>query len=255
MNRKLFWTLSPNGNQVLRDLEKENETFTPEDFQLGKFDSNNFQWFEMFQHYSFDANGCDYERKGCVIKEGDVVLDLGANIGIFAHRAELRGASKVICFEPIGPTFECLIKNKGPKTIVYKNAVGSENKFINFKIPSDFTHIGGASSLDSNIGDRSIIHNETAYMININEIFKNIGYKIDFLKIDIEGGEVDVLTSITDENLSSLRCVSIEMHNTYESFTIFHRELNNRFHDLGFKHFTLYHGDDGVLSTLTAWKE
>jgi hypothetical protein len=29
--------------------------------------------------------------------------------------------------------------------------------------------------------------------------------KIDFMKIDIEGGEVDVLTSITDKNLSKLK--------------------------------------------------
>jgi hypothetical protein len=88
MENKLFWTLRPDGTEVLRDLEKENENFTRDAYNQGKFDANNYQWFEMFHHYNFDDIGCDYERYGCYIKEGDIVLDLGSNIGIFAHRAE-----------------------------------------------------------------------------------------------------------------------------------------------------------------------
>ena len=105
MENKKFWTLRPDGSEVLRDLNEENKNFTREGYLNGEFDANNYQWYEMFHHYSFDDNGCDYERHGCYIKEGDVVLDLGANIGVFAHRAETRGASKVICFEPVTPTF------------------------------------------------------------------------------------------------------------------------------------------------------
>ena len=38
MENKLFYTLTPEGDEVLRDLKKENETFTVEDYNLGKFD-------------------------------------------------------------------------------------------------------------------------------------------------------------------------------------------------------------------------
>ena len=48
------------------------------------------------------------------------------------------------------------------------------------------------------LNSRNIIHSERAIIIGINEIFKGMDLKIDFMKIDIEGGEVDVLTSITD---------------------------------------------------------
>ena len=146
MENKLFYTLGPEGKEVLRDLKHESLNFNREKFLDGEFDAYNYQWHEMFNHYIYDDNGCDYERQGCFIKEGDVVLDLGANIGIFAHRAETRGASKVICFEPITPNFNCLIKNKGSKTIVHKNAVGNSNKFAEFKIHTDFTHSGGGTS-------------------------------------------------------------------------------------------------------------
>ena len=256
MENKLFWTLQPDGTEVLRDLKKENENFSVEKYLNGEFDANNFQWYEMFHHFVYDDNGCDYERYGCYIKEGDVVLDLGGNIGIFAHRAESRGASQVISFEPVTPTFGCLIKNRGPKTLVYKNAVGGKNGFTTFRIHTDFTHIGGGTSEDQDLllNQRPIIHSERVIIIGINEIFKNIGSKIDFMKVDIEGGEVEVLSSITDENLGSLRCLSAEFHKSYEEFDEFQTQFVQRMNGLGFRSFTLYHGD-GKLRTLNFWKE
>ena len=162
MENKMFVTLAPDGSEVLRNLAAENETFSKEKYIKGEFDGNNFQWYEMFNHFVYDDIGCDYERYGCFIREGDVVLDLGANIGIFAHRAETRGASKVICFEPVTPTFNCLIKNRGQKTLVYKNAVGRKNGFTTFRIHTDFTHIGGGTSesQDLMLNNREIIYSE-----------------------------------------------------------------------------------------------
>jgi FkbM family methyltransferase len=256
MENKLFWTLSSDGTEVLRDLKKENEGFSKVRYDNGEFDANNFQWYEMFHHYVYDDLGCDYERYGCYIKEGDVVLDLGGNIGIFAHRAEQRGASQVISFEPVTPTFNCLIKNRGPKTLVYKNAVGGKNGFTTFRIHTDFTHIGGGTSDDQDLmlNQRPIIHSERVIIIGINDIFENMNTKIDFMKIDIEGGEVDVLTSITDKNLLTLRCLSAEFHKSYEEFDLFQEQFVQRMNNLGFKSFVLYHGD-GKLRTINFWKE
>ncbi len=256
MKDKKFWTLLPDGSEVLRDLKKENEEFSIGAYQSGKFDVNNYQWYEMFHHYSFDDNGCDYERYGCFIREGDVVLDLGGNIGVFAHRAESRGASRVISFEPVSPTFSCLIKNKGSRTSVFKNAVGGRNGFTTFSIHTDYTHIGGGTSHDQDLmlGGRSIVHTERVIVIGINEIFEGIDSPIDFLKIDIEGGEVEVLTSIKDEHLSSLRCLAAEFHKTFDAFEEFQSSFIDRMTLLGFRHFTVYYGN-GNLRTLTFWKE
>lgn len=255
MSNKLFWTLDKMGNEVLRDLEEEGKNFTTEDFYKGIYDANNYQWYEMFNHFDYDDLGCDYERYGCYIQEGDVVLDLGGNIGVFAHRAETRDASTVISFEPVTPTFNCLIKNRGTKTLVYKNAVGGKNGFTTFVIPTDFTHIGGGTSEDQDLSlnGRKIIHSERVIIIGINEIFENLVEKIDFMKIDIEGGEVDVLENISDKNLKSLRCLAAEFHKTYDEFDKFQTEFIDRMANLGFKYFVLYHGD-GNLRTLNFWK-
>jgi FkbM family methyltransferase len=254
MENKKIWTLDKEGNEVLRDLEKENENFSLEKYHAGEFDGNNYMWYEMFTNFVYDDNGCDYERYGCFIKEGDVVLDIGGNIGIFAHRAEFRGASKVISFEPLTPTFNCLIKNRGPKTLVYKMAVGAQNKWIDFKIHTDYTHIGGGSSKDEVVNSRTVIHQEKAYMVGINELFGQVSDKIDFVKMDIEGGEVDVLTAITDENLQSIRCLSCEFHKFTEYFDEFQENFINRMNRLGFKSFVLFLGN-GDLRTVNFWKE
>jgi FkbM family methyltransferase len=254
MDRKLFWTLNKNGEEVLRDLEEEGKIFTMEGYYEGIFDGNNYMWQEMFNHYLYDDLGCDYERYGCYIREGDTVLDLGGNIGIFAHRAETRGASKVISFEPLSPTFNCLNRNKGPKTEVYKNAVGGESRFAEFRIHSDFTHIGGGSSKEEFLLGRPVIHSEKVFYVNINDIFSSYKNEINFMKIDIEGGEVEVLNSISDHNLNSLRCLAAEFHNINEGFEEFESNFIERMvNTIGFKYFILYHGN-GDLRTLNFWK-
>ena len=256
---KQFWTLNSKGEEVLRDLEKEHENFSIEKYNSGEFDGNNFIWYEMFDMYLMESNGCDYERKGCYIKEGDVVVDIGANIGIFAHRAEVRGASKVLCFEPITKTYNCLQKNLGPKSESFKLSVSNKNEFKEFAIHTDYTHIGGAFLMNhqEHFTDKNIIHKESVFSININDIFNTVlTERIDFLKIDVEGSEVDILNSITDENLKKLRCLSVELHKTDESFEEFQWSFLERVHSLGFERFVLYHGVDtnAKLRTLTCWK-
>jgi FkbM family methyltransferase len=255
MNKK-FWTTDKFGNQVLRDLIEEEKSFTWDGYVTGEFDSYNYQYHENFNNFIYDDNGCDYERYGCKIEPNDVVLDIGSNVGIFAHRAETRGASKVICFEPITPTYNCLIKNIGLNTITYKNAVGGSSGVDKFLIHTDFTNTGGGTTLtqDHNSHLSNIVYTEKVFKIDINDIF-SLYDKIDFMKIDIEGGEVDVLSSITDENLQSLRCLSAEFHNTYEEFIQFENTFRNRMYNLGFDSFFLYHGTDNLLRTVNFWKK
>lgn len=256
---KLFWTYNKEGNQVLRNLEEEHKEFTLERYNLGQFDGNNFIWYELFDMFSHDSNGCDYERKGCFIKEGDVVIDIGANIGVFAHRAELRGASKVICFEPMDLTYDCLVKNAGPKTTTHKLAVGGKNEFNKFILHTDFSQLGaGFNSENETIKqNKQIIHESVTYKIDINSIFdKNLCGRIDFLKIDVEGGEIEILNNITDENLSNLRCLAAEFHRIDDSFEDFQSQFLDRISKLNFQFFILYHGKDDQtdLRTITCWK-
>ncbi len=54
-----------------------------------------------------------YFRHGISVKKGDVVLDVGANIGLFALRALKRaqGEARIFSFEPVPPIFSVLKQN------------------------------------------------------------------------------------------------------------------------------------------------
>lgn len=254
MNNKKFWVINEKGQLELRDLLNESKNFTIDKYYKGEVDSYNFIYHEMFNNFQYDDLGCDYERYGCFIKPDDIVLDIGANVGIFSHRAESRGASKIIAFEPILNTFQCLFLNKTDKMDIYNLGVCDKNEFREFKIHSSLSNTGGGQHDINNVLESkglNIVYNKLSYCININNIFNF--YKIDFLKMDIEGGEVDVLNQISDENLNSIRCFASEFHNNSENFDLFQSNFLNRLNKLGFDHFTLYHGD-GFLRTITAWK-
>jgi hypothetical protein len=61
----------------------------------------NIQYMEMYHWGESAPFRCDYEKKGCYIKSDDkVVVDVGANIGIFTRLALERGVEKVYAFEP-----------------------------------------------------------------------------------------------------------------------------------------------------------
>lgn len=252
---KPFWTLDLNGKEVLRDLDKEHENFSHENYLKGLSDHYNYLWHEMFYNYSYDDNGCDYERMGCQIKEGDHVLDIGANIGVFAHRAEFRGAAKVYAFEPVTPTFNCLIKNRGPKTEVFKLAIGAVNEFRTFKLHTDINNLGGGTcDPDNNLIHKNIVFEEKVFVIDINKIFEELVDKVDFLKMDIEGSEFEALNAIKDEHLNKLRCLSAEFHCHTEVFEKFQNDFIKRMENLNFNHFVLYYGD-GKCRTVSFWKK
>ena len=48
---------------------------------------------------------------GTGIRRGDIVLDAGANVGVFTRKALWAGASKVIAIEPAPENLECLRRN------------------------------------------------------------------------------------------------------------------------------------------------
>lgn len=245
---KMFWTLNKGGGLVLRDLENENITFSRDAYFKGEYDSFNYMYYENFNHYVHDDIGCDYERYGCVIEKGDRVLDIGANIGIFAHRAETRGAREIVSFEPLSPAYECLKRNAGINTITNKIGVSSKNDLMNFSVHTDYTHVGGGSYLTHK--NVITIYEEYVNVIGINDLFNKHGI-FDFIKIDIEGGEVEIMKSISDENLSSCRCLAMELHgvddvqNIQDNFVF-------RMNKLGFRHFVLLH--NGGLRTINFWK-
>jgi len=123
------------------------------------------------------------------IKEGDVVLDIGANIGyytlIFAKLVGPKG--KVFAFEPDPENFALL--NKNIKINEYKNVVlinkAVSNETGEIKLYLNEYNKANHQIYPSKNHRKSILIQTT----RLDDFFKDYKGKIDFVKIDIEGAE------------------------------------------------------------------
>lgn len=123
------------------------------------------------------------------IKEGDVVLDLGANIGyytlIFARLVGKKG--KVFAFEPDPNNFALLKKNieiNGYRNVLLvQKAVSDRTGNIRLYLSGENAD---AHSLFESADARTSIDVET---VRLDDYFAEFEGTIDFIKMDIEGAE------------------------------------------------------------------
>ncbi len=129
-----------------------------------------------------------------VVKEGNVVLDIGANIGLYTVvLSKLVGENgKVFAFEPCPQTFAILKKN------VEFN--GCKNVVLVQKAVSDVKGICKLHICDSNAGANSLGLNKLSgpssfdvERIVLDDFLADYCGKIDFVKMDIEGSEYSAL--------------------------------------------------------------
>jgi len=161
-----------------------------------------------------------YNRGNIKVEQGDVVLDIGSNYGFFSLYSIDRGASKVIALEPFPVTYGCLSENtKSFEGItVINKAISDEEGTFEFVSDPDYCGanylLSNSSISDSNIfikpGDNNVFSVETT---TINKIIDEHNLEvINFLKVDCEGGEMDLFKTISDENLLKVKKTVVEYH-------------------------------------------
>jgi len=156
------------------------------------------------------------------------IIDCGANIGISTLYFKYRFPdAEVIAFEPDNKNFDFLQKNVKSWQLnnvnCRKQAVWIENTTLNFSSNADM-----GSKIESGDGSNTI----KVEAIRLKEI---ITKKVDFLKIDIEGAEFDVLKDIKDQ-LHFVDNMFFEYHGTFNQ----QQNLNDVFQiltDAGFKYY------------------
>jgi FkbM family methyltransferase len=149
------------------------------------------------------------------LREGDVVIDVGAHVGMFTVKAAMsvgeRG--KVVAIEPVEENLRLLRKNvelhKLNNVVIIGRACSRERgraKLVKSELSG--THQLRAVSKEPEFPVSEV----EVEVTTIDDVCRNLGLlRIDFLKIDVEGAELKVLRG-AEEGLKVTRNIAMELH-------------------------------------------
>lgn len=144
----------------------------------------------------------------------EVILDIGSNIGasiLFFH--EQFPAARIYGFEPNPETFRVLQKNVGslPSVEVFNYGLGAADGIIS--VPFDGADFSRFMSKDKTAEWSGPLSPTSCQIKHAGDVVRNLGLtKVDLIKIDCEGAEYDVLTSLPPDLLRQTKWIVGEMH-------------------------------------------
>ncbi len=181
-----------------------------------------------------------YRYAATRLRPGDIVLDIGANIGLTAMMfAQSCPGIRVIAVEPAPTTFECLRLNMAahiPDGIALRTAVGAERGIAPFTwyprasansgLYADRAADDDATKTflrNSGLDDTSIetitagLHDGERFEVRLDTASAILedhapSGEIGLLKVDVERAEMDVLCGIAEPDWPRIRAVVAEVH-------------------------------------------
>ena len=184
--------------------------------------------------------------KHCPIPSQSVVVDIGANVGVFALLAS-RTAHLVYALEPSSSNFSFLVsntsqsKNVTPLNLACSGFDGRASLDIS-KDPVSF------SLLTNGISHQQ----EQVDVVRLETFFERYGIeRCDYLKLDCEGCEFEIILNSDASLLNRISRIVMEYHD-HLSAGFSHRDLVQRLTALGFR--TVVYNANGTYGMIAAMK-
>lgn len=151
----------------------------------------------------------EYSKPGFEINSEDIVIDVGAHIGLFTlYASQFCTKGKIYSFEPVKENYNLLLKNIKSNNLNQENcfnlAVSNSNQPIKLYLNEDES--GHSMLSESN-------QSTTVDSISLQKFFdENNIERCNFLKLDCEGAEYEILKNLPITYLKKIDKMVIEYH-------------------------------------------
>ncbi|MBN2003872.1 MAG: FkbM family methyltransferase [Anaerolineae bacterium] len=194
----------------------------------------------------------DYEANAIPIRDGWTILDIGAGLGDFAISvAYEHPRCQVYAYEPFPESYRLLEENIGlnatNNVIAAPIAVGAKSgQMTLFATGAAVQHTTTSVS-----GQAETI---AVQGLSLDDVFEeNALTTCNFLKMDCEGGEFDILLNASETTLEKIGNICLEYHNGVSAIS--HQDLGDYLQQRGFQVKTVPNPVHSHLGLLYAYRE
>lgn len=172
--------------------------------------------FASAWHVAHQIADGEYMFPGLTPRNGDRVVDVGANVGLYSLWAASKGAT-VTAYEPGPDAFAHLARNVLGKSIKAVNAavVGAEPEGGTIRLYLDGERSTRNTITAHNVGNGAALADYVVTpALTLAAVLRG---GCDLLKIDCEGAEFDIVENTASDVLATARRVVLEFHSQFGS--------------------------------------
>jgi FkbM family methyltransferase len=149
---------------------------------------------------------CDHTYVPTCLGPNSTVLDLGANKGEFSHGMISRYQCRVYAVEPLSSLRKEIVQS--PRLSLVPFAVGGRNERSQL-------HVFGTrcASMLRRLDEEATESEEIVDVLDFKSLLGHLNLdRIDLVKIDIEGAELEMFASASDADLARCTQITVEFH-------------------------------------------
>ena len=164
-----------------------------------------------------------YTPAGFEIGPADCVVDIGAHIGLFSLYAATRTQRPIYAFEPEPANYAVLTENIGLNAAaIIPTCAAVSDRAGERELSLSHHNTGWNSFYMDNATDKHTIRVATVSLEQVVDTYQLS--QVDFLKMDCEGAEYDILLTSPAHVLNGVRRISMEHHTIDADRTVGHLE-------------------------------
>lgn len=163
---------------------------------------------------AFEAAELDFIAS--TVSEGETVIDVGANVGLFsiALAIAVGRSGKVTAIEPLPSNVHRLKNNVDLNRLdnvnVIQAAAGSEAGVAKLHLARDPAYSSTALIADEGMDSSDSVEVDT---VTLDQLWADMGHpQVSFLKVDVEGGEMNVMAGATKMIAKCRPRILVESH-------------------------------------------